>query len=100
MNKWGKCDEMDTTGAFVVWGRVASRLVHEAEIEVYLGGMVIETIHAGEPLRRNAVVTADNPAVVRRRSFGCPRPSLSHSGWPGMSWARSGFSGLQNISKT
>ncbi|MBN1812990.1 MAG: hypothetical protein JXA14_14235 [Anaerolineae bacterium] len=49
--------------------RVASRLVHKAEIEVYLGGMVIETIHAGEPLRRNAVVTADNPAAVRRLSL-------------------------------
>ena len=30
--------------------RVASRLVHETEIEQYLGGMAIETIHAGEPL--------------------------------------------------
>jgi hypothetical protein len=56
--------------------RVASRLVHEAEIEVYLGGMVIETIHAGEPLRRNAVVTADNPAAVRRLSLALTDPDM------------------------
>jgi hypothetical protein len=56
--------------------RVASRLVHEAEIEVYLGGMVIETVHAGEPLRRNAVVTADNPAAVRRLSLALTDPDM------------------------
>jgi hypothetical protein len=56
--------------------RVASRLVHEAEIEVYLGGMVIETIHAGEPLRRNAVVTADNPAAVSRLSLALTDPDM------------------------
>jgi len=56
--------------------RVASRLVHESEIEHYLGGMVIETIHAGEPLRRNAVVTADNPAAVRRLSLALTDPDM------------------------
>jgi hypothetical protein len=56
--------------------RVASRLVHETEIDRYLGGMAIETIHAGEPLRRNAVVTADNPAAVHRLSLALTDPDL------------------------
>lgn len=56
--------------------KVASRLVHEAEIERYLGGMAIETVHAGEPLRRNAVVTADNPAAVHRLSLALTDPDL------------------------
>jgi hypothetical protein len=56
--------------------RIASRLVHEAEIDQYLGGMAIETIHAGEPLRRNAVVAAGNPAAVHRLSLALTDPSL------------------------
>jgi hypothetical protein len=56
--------------------RVASRLVHETEIKRYLGGMVIETIHAGEPLRRNGVVAADNPAAVRRLSLALTDPDM------------------------
>jgi len=56
--------------------RVASRLVHEAEIDRYLGGMVIETIHAGEPLRRNGVVAADNPAAAHRLSLALTDPDL------------------------
>jgi len=56
--------------------KVASRLVHEAEIERYLGGMAIETVHAGEPLRCNAVVTADNPAAVHRLSLALTDPDL------------------------
>lgn len=56
--------------------KVASRLVHEAEIDLYLGGMAIETIHAGEPLRRNSVVAADNPAAVHRLSLALTDPDL------------------------
>jgi hypothetical protein len=56
--------------------RVASRLVHETEIDRYLGGMVVETVHAGEPLRRNAVVTADNPAAAHRLSLALTDPDL------------------------
>jgi hypothetical protein len=56
--------------------RVASRLVHEEEIDDYLGGMVIETIHAGEALRRNAVVAADNPAVTHRLSLALTDPDM------------------------
>jgi len=55
---------------------VASRLVHEGEVEHYLGGMVIETIHAGEPLRRNAVTTAGNPAAAHRLSLALTDPNL------------------------
>jgi hypothetical protein len=55
---------------------VASRLVHEGEVEHYLGGMVIETIHAGEPLRRNAVTTSGNPAAAHRLSLALTDPDL------------------------
>jgi len=56
--------------------RVASRLVHESEMVSYLGGMTVETVHAGEPLRRNGVVTADNPAAVHRLSLALTDPDL------------------------
>ncbi len=56
--------------------RVASRLVHETEIDSYLGGMTVETVHAGEPLRRNAVVMADNPAAVHRLSLALTDPDV------------------------
>jgi hypothetical protein len=56
--------------------RVASRLVHETEIDRYLGGMVVEPIHGGEPLRRNAVVASDNPAAVHRLSLALTDPDL------------------------
>jgi hypothetical protein len=56
--------------------RVASRLVHEGEIDSYLGGMVLETIHAGEPLRRSAVASDDNPAAVHRLSLALTNPDI------------------------
>ena len=56
--------------------RVASRLVHKAEIEYYLGGMVVETIHPGESLRCNAVMTADNLAAVRHLSLALTDPDM------------------------
>ena len=56
--------------------RVASRLVHEAEIDSYVGSLVIETVHAGEPLRRNSVVMPDNPAAAHRLSLALSDPDL------------------------
>jgi hypothetical protein len=56
--------------------RVAARLVHEEEIDSYVGGLVIETVHAGEPLRRNGVVAAGNPAAVHRLSLALGDPDL------------------------
>jgi hypothetical protein len=56
--------------------RVASRLIHESELDVYVGGLVVETIHAGEPLRRNAVVAPDNPAYVHRLSLALAEPDM------------------------
>jgi Flp pilus assembly protein CpaB len=55
---------------------VASRMVHEGEIERYPGGMVIETIHAGEPMRRNAATTPGNPAAAHRLSTALTDPNL------------------------
>jgi len=56
--------------------QVASRLVHEGELDEFLGGLVVETLHAGEPLRRNAVVAAENPAFVHRLSLALEDPNF------------------------
>jgi hypothetical protein len=56
--------------------RVASRLVHEGELEHYVGGLVVETIHAGEPLRRSAIAANDNPAASHRLSLALTDPHL------------------------
>ena len=54
--------------------QVAARLVHEAELATYLGGMLIEPVHAGEPLRRMAVVAPDNPAAKKRIALALSDP--------------------------
>jgi len=54
--------------------KVAARLVQEAELGSYLGGMLIEPIHAGEPLRRMAVVAPDNPAARKRLALALTDP--------------------------
>lgn len=45
---------------------VARNLVLKQEVERYIGGMAIEPIHAGEPLRKSAIISPDNPAGARR----------------------------------
>ena len=45
---------------------VARNLVLKQEVDHYIGGMAIEPIHAGEPLRKSAVISPDNPAASRR----------------------------------
>ena len=55
--------------------RVAARMVHQGELEKYLGGTVIEPIHAGEPLRRMAVVASDNPAAKKRLALALDDPN-------------------------
>jgi len=54
--------------------QVAVRLVHEAELDTYLGGMLIEPVHAGEPLRRMAIVAPDNPAARKRIALALSDP--------------------------
>jgi hypothetical protein len=56
--------------------KVASRLVHESEVDMYVGGLVVEAVHGGEPLRRNAVVAQGNPAAVHRLSLALTDPNI------------------------
>ena len=45
---------------------VARTLIRREEIDAYAGGFVLENIHAGEPLRKGAIVASDNPQAVNR----------------------------------
>lgn len=45
---------------------VAANLVTRDELDQYLGGLTIENIRAGEPLRKNAIVSATNPKSADR----------------------------------
>jgi hypothetical protein len=46
--------------------QVARTLILREEIDQYIGGFVLENIHAGEPLRKSAIVAPDNPQAVNR----------------------------------
>lgn len=46
--------------------QVARTLILREEIDQYAGGFVLENIHAGEPLRKGALVAPDNPEAVTR----------------------------------
>ncbi len=46
--------------------RVAADLITKAEMDQYLGRFVLETIHAGEPLRKSAITATNNPQAVNR----------------------------------
>ncbi len=46
--------------------QVARTLVLREEIDDYAGGFVLENIHAGEPLRKSAVVATGNPQAISR----------------------------------
>jgi len=54
---------------------VARTLVQARELDQYLGGMAIEHIHAGEPLRKSAIIAPDNPAAVSRLALALDDPS-------------------------
>ncbi|MCC7163493.1 MAG: hypothetical protein IT331_13440 [Anaerolineae bacterium] len=45
---------------------VVTSLVTREELDQYLGGLVIESVRAGEPLRKGAVVAATNPKAADR----------------------------------
>ena len=49
--------------------QVARTLLLREEIDDYIGGFVIENIHAGEPLRKSAVVATGNPQAINRLSL-------------------------------
>ena len=46
--------------------QVAQTLILREEVDQYTGGFVIETIHAGEPLRKSAIVAPGNPQAINR----------------------------------
>ena len=46
--------------------QVAASLVTRDELDQYLGGLTIENIRAGEPLRKGAIVSAANPSAANR----------------------------------
>ena len=46
--------------------QVANMFVLREEIDQYAGGFVLETIHAGEPMRKSAVVAPGNPQAINR----------------------------------
>ncbi len=53
---------------------VARRLVHRYELERYVGHVVVEPIHKGEPLRRNALVSPENPLAPVHLSLALDDP--------------------------
>jgi len=46
--------------------QVAQTLMLREEIDQYVGGFVLENIHAGEPLRKSAIVAPGNPQAINR----------------------------------
>ncbi|MBI3913121.1 MAG: hypothetical protein HY327_02825 [Chloroflexi bacterium] len=46
--------------------QVAHTLILREEVDQYLGGFVVENIHAGEPLRKSAIIAPNNPAAANR----------------------------------
>jgi hypothetical protein len=46
--------------------QVAQTLIQRDEIDQYTGGFVLENIHAGEPLRKSAIVAPGNPEAANR----------------------------------
>jgi hypothetical protein len=46
--------------------QVANTLILREEVDQYAGGFVLETIHAGEPLRKSAIVAPGNPQAINR----------------------------------
>ena len=46
--------------------QVARVFVLREEVDQYLAGVTVETIHAGEPLRKSALIAANNPQAAKR----------------------------------
>lgn len=46
--------------------QVANTLILREEVDQYAGGFVLENIHAGEPLRKSAIVAPGNPQAINR----------------------------------
>lgn len=55
--------------------QVLATLVQKEELESYLGGFVTTPIFAGEPLRKSAIVTAENPMAAKRLALALTDPN-------------------------
>jgi hypothetical protein len=67
-------DSMVATSAQRISGRVASGYVLAGELDQFRGAMVVEPMHPGDPLTKNRLVRAGNPAAERRAALGLEDP--------------------------
>ena len=67
-------DSMVATSAQRISGRVASGYVLAGEFDQFRGAMVVEPLHPGDPLTKNRLVRAGNPAAERRAALGLEDP--------------------------
>lgn len=68
-------DDMLATSAQRVSARVASGYVLAGELDQFRGALIIEPMHPGDPLTKNRLVKAGNPAAVRRSALGLEDPN-------------------------
>jgi len=54
--------------------QVAQTLILREEASQYAGGFVLENIHAGEPLRKSAIVARGNPQAINRLALVMTEP--------------------------
>jgi len=67
-------DDMLATSAQRISARVASGYVLAGELDQFRGALVIEPLHPGDPLTKNRLVKAGNPAAERRSALGLDDP--------------------------
>ena len=67
-------DSMLATSAQRISARVASGYVLADEMDQFRGALVIEPLHPGDPLTKNRLVKAGNPAAERRSALGLEDP--------------------------
>ncbi len=67
-------DSMVATSAQRISGRVASGYVLAGELDQFRGALVVEPLHPGDPLTKNRLVKAGNPAAERRAALGLEDP--------------------------
>ena len=56
--------------------KVIAGLVHEGELASYIGGVVVEPIHAFQPVHKAAISVTGNPASANRLALALSDPSL------------------------
>jgi hypothetical protein len=56
--------------------KVIAGLVHESELTGYIGGVVVEPIHAFQPVQKAAISVTGNPASANRLALALSDPSL------------------------